>query len=305
MKELLIYQLQTMYRDDMKIRGYEFGQGNHTACIVGAMRGNEIQQIYSCGLLVKELTALEKHIKKNHSILVIPCVNNYSVNIGKRFWPIDNTDINRMFPGSSVGETTQRIAAGLFDAIKDYDYGIQFTSFYISRDFYPHVRVLKTGYEDIDIAGLFGLPYVYLRDARPFDTTTLNYNWQIWNTKAFSVYTNSMEQINEQGANQCVKGILRLLSRLGIINYNSDKGEKSTIIQESDITIVKNNFAGIIKNVCEPGSKVTKGQLIAQVINPCNAQIIEELEAPTDGVIFSAHGNSLANSQALAFEIIR
>lgn len=58
-------------------------------------------------------------------------VNHFSMNIGKRFWPSDNTDINRMFPGYKEGETTQRIADGVFENIKDYSYGIQFASFYI------------------------------------------------------------------------------------------------------------------------------------------------------------------------------
>jgi hypothetical protein len=33
-----------------------------------------------------------------------------------------------MFPGYDAGETTQRIAAGVFEKIKDYEYGIQFAS---------------------------------------------------------------------------------------------------------------------------------------------------------------------------------
>ena len=34
----------------------------------------------------------------------------------------------------------------------------------------------------MDIARQFGLPYVVLRKVRPYDTTTLNYNWKIWET---------------------------------------------------------------------------------------------------------------------------
>ena len=45
------------------------------------------------------------------------------LNIGKRFWPLDNTDINMMFPGYELGKT-QRIAKKSFDAISGYDYGI-------------------------------------------------------------------------------------------------------------------------------------------------------------------------------------
>ena len=37
------------------------------------------------------------------TLMVIPCCNPYSVNVKKRFWSIDNTDINRMFPGYDKG----------------------------------------------------------------------------------------------------------------------------------------------------------------------------------------------------------
>lgn len=50
----------------------------------------------------------------------MPCVNYYSMNIGKRFWSMDNTDINRMFLGYDLGETTQRIADGVFKQLQGY-----------------------------------------------------------------------------------------------------------------------------------------------------------------------------------------
>lgn len=53
------------------------------------------------------------------------------MNIHKRFWPVGNTDVNRMFPGYDKGETTQRIAAGIFEAVSSYDYSIQLASFYL------------------------------------------------------------------------------------------------------------------------------------------------------------------------------
>ena len=49
-------------------------------------------------------------------------------------------------------------------------------------NFIPHVRMMDCDYSSVDIARQFGLPYVMLRKVRPYDTTTLNYNWQIWET---------------------------------------------------------------------------------------------------------------------------
>lgn len=49
-------------------------------------------------------------------------------------------------------------------------------------NFIPHVRMMNCDYSSVDIARQFGLPYVVLRKVRPYDTTTLKYNWQIWET---------------------------------------------------------------------------------------------------------------------------
>lgn len=117
MKETTLFELSSVYRDNMRVKGYTFGTGEKTVCIVGATRGNEVQQVFICSQLIKIFTQFEKQgkIKGGKSIMVVPTVNSYSMNIQKRFWPTNNTDINRMFPGYNLGETTQRIAGGVLE----------------------------------------------------------------------------------------------------------------------------------------------------------------------------------------------
>ena len=191
MKKEIIYSMKGPFRDEMRVTGFKFGKGEKSACIVGAIRGNEIQQLYVCSQLIKVLKELENKgaINSDNEILVIPSVNSYSMNIGRRFWPGDESDINRMFPGDVNGEATERIAAGIFEKTQGYSYGIQFASFYRPGDFVPHIRMMETGYQSPSLANLFGMPYVVIRKPKPYDTTTLNYNWQLWKTNAFSVYT--------------------------------------------------------------------------------------------------------------------
>lgn len=83
MRKEKIYSLSSLYRENMDIYGYRFGKGEKAACIVGAMRGNEIQQMYIGALLVKSLKELEERgsIVNGNEILVIPHVNDYSINI--------------------------------------------------------------------------------------------------------------------------------------------------------------------------------------------------------------------------------
>ena len=190
----------------------------------GAIRYNALRSKLdgiSNTVLASALRELEHNgcINNNKGIMVIPCVNYYGMNIGKRFWPVDNTDINRKFPGMDYGDTTERIAAGVLSAIRDYSYGIQFASFYMTGEFVPHVRMMETGYQNASLANLFGMPYVVVRKPRPIDTKTLNYNWQNEMTAAFSVYTNKNDEIDETSARQAVASVLRFLMRMGIIKY--------------------------------------------------------------------------------------
>lgn len=307
MKKEILYSLTSPYRETLQISGYHFGHGEKAACIVGSIRGNEVQQLYVCSQLIRKLTELEASgsIVPGNEILVVPSVNHHAMNIGKRFWPVDNTDINRMFPGYDRGETTQRIAAGLFNQVKDYSYGVQFASFYMPGDFVPHVRMMETGSQNASLGSLFGLPYVVIRKPRPIDTTTLNYNWQIWETNAFSVYTNETDMIDEKSAKQAVSAVLRFLTRMGILRYHNHSGYISTVFGEEELVQVKSNAGGIYRRLKNPGEEVYMGEPLAEIVDPYEGGVISRILAPTEGIIFFAHKKPLVTECEVLYKIIR
>ena len=53
MRKEILYELQSPYRDSLKVHGFYFGQGEKAACVVGALRGNEVQQMYVCARLIE------------------------------------------------------------------------------------------------------------------------------------------------------------------------------------------------------------------------------------------------------------
>ena len=55
MKKIELYRLKGLYREDFVVEGYRFGGEENSACIVGALRGNEMQQLYICSQLIKVL----------------------------------------------------------------------------------------------------------------------------------------------------------------------------------------------------------------------------------------------------------
>ncbi len=307
MKQDIIFSLSGAYRDDFRVTGYRFGKGESACCIIGSLRGNEIQQLYMCGRLVNILEELEKkgNIAADREIMVIPSLNSYSTNISKRFWCLDNTDINRMFPGDPDGETTERVAAGVFEEIKKYKYGVQFASFYIEGRFIPHVRMMKTQKENTSLANLFGLPYVVLRTPTPMDKSTLNYNWQMSGTSAFSVYTNATESIDEDSAELGISAVLRFLFRMGLVKYSLHGGYIGAIVDEDDMITVKSKAAGIYRGLKKAGDEVTRGEVLAHIIDPYKGNIISTVEAPADGMIFFNHESSLVMENSILYKMIK
>lgn len=302
-----LYTMEGIYRQQFTITGFRFGYGERSACIVGSLRGNEYQQTYICSLLIRELKKLEEQhqIAAGKEILVIPCLNQYATNIDRRFWPLDDSDINRRFPGFLHGDTTQQIAAEIMEIIKGYSYGIHLTSFYMPGKFVPHVRMMETGFQNPSLANLFGLPYVVIRKPKPMDTTTLNYNWQMGGTSAFSVYTNCTDYIDDVSARQAVASILRFLTRMGIIKYNNHSGYIAEVVNEDDLTSMKADSAGFYRRCVEPNDPVYRGTVIGEIIDPYEGEVVSRVVSQTEGLVFFVHTEPTVNEGAVVCKIIR
>ena len=64
MRKTTVYTMGSPYREKLTVSGYSFGHGRKAACIVGSIRGNEVQQLYVCSQIIRKLGELEA----SHSI---------------------------------------------------------------------------------------------------------------------------------------------------------------------------------------------------------------------------------------------
>lgn len=103
--------------------------------------------------------------------------------------------------------------------------------------------MMHTGFEDVEMAKTFGLPYCIVRKPRPFDTTTLNYNWQIWNCKAFSIYTTSTDYLDPGSAQHAVDSVITMLSRQGVLSEAAARPEmlcgEPRVVSDDDLLTIR------------------------------------------------------------------
>ena len=89
MREEVLFTIDAPYRPALKVRAWQFGDPDgKSLAVVGALRGNEIQQMYIAGQFIRRLQAAEAagQLAGGCGVLVIPCANQFSMNVGRRFW---------------------------------------------------------------------------------------------------------------------------------------------------------------------------------------------------------------------------
>ena len=172
-------------------------------------------------------------------------------------------------------------------------------------NFVPHVRLMEEGYSKTDIASQFGMPYIVVRKVRPYDTTTLNYNWQVWNTQAFSLYTTATEQIDPNGAGQAVLSILNFCASQGIVRYQGPSPVQSKVVIDTDLVSVRTSESGIFEPLVKTGEHVTIGQPLANIIHPYESELLETLYAPVEGKVFFIHNEPLTYANTAVIKLVQ
>lgn len=321
MIEDVIFSLEMPYRDPLEIRAFSFGTTSsgrtltrsvsmasmqRSLFLVAGLRGDEIQQTLVLSLMVERLRKMEKDrlLVPGHLTTVVSCANPASMGIGRRFWPGDRTDINRMFPGSRDGETTERIAAALLEASDGYHYGVHLSSFYLEGDFLPHVRVMHGPGNDRNHGADFGLPLVTHYQPGSFDTATLHYNWRHRGTEAYSFYTEQTLVANEEAAQEAVRSLVRFMTARGLAKADFFGGHRCVELEERLLVPVTVPVGGVFCPQVEVGALVEKGRSLAYVRDLLRGSTIAKVPTPLDGVVFYRARTPLVNERTMAFQIV-
>lgn len=308
MTKVEILRIESLSREPLVVEGFLFKGKSKKApkvAIVGSMEGEGILPLYCASKLVDFFNTKIDKKKIKGDVLIIPSLNHYAFNTGKRFWPLDNTDINMMFPGYAEGETTQRIAKKLFDVLQGYDYGIILERRIDPVNCVPYIKLYESGMEDIEGSKKFGLKFVHHRKMKSIDSVTLQYNWQLWETKAYSIMCPTMNHVDKTMSSQINQAILRFMNKSNIIDFSIFNAYESNVIKTDEIHVIKSKKSGIFIPKAFPGSYVTKGQVVGEIIDSLQGNIIHEFQSPYDGMITCHYNHSLIYQNAVAFRIAK
>lgn len=130
------------------------------------------------------------------------------------------------------------------------------------------------------------------------------YNWLIWETHAFSLYTTTTVSIDKESAAMAVHSILTFLFKEGIVVYHGHEGYISHVVQDTDMVSVRTGVSGIFESAVHVGEEILKGQILARILDPYGGEVKELLKSPVDGMVFFAHNEPLTYADTAVFKLI-
>ncbi len=261
------------------------------AALVAGLHGDEINGIFILSRLADFLNGVEAgkypELRLVRRVLIIPAVNVLGVNLRTRTWPFDKSDINRMFPGSTTGETTQRIAYAVLEATKRADYRIDIHTASADFEEIPQVRLHGPSAADRETALLFGLPAVMERSLSPVFTTTMLHSWRVWPGQSFVLRVGQAGLVQLDHCQRVFRSLVAFLGRVGILEGVDIAAEDEEVccFNKASAYRVYAEKAGTFVSDRQVGRWVGSGQELGYIYDSFSGNVIEKVISPIAGLL--------------------
>jgi len=287
-----LLRMSTPLRADFEIPYHDVGDPSRPPrlALVAGLHGNEVNGVFVLARLASFLHRIAESrtpgLELRDRILVVPAVNVLGVNTGDRRWPFDDTDINRMFPGYSGGETTQRIAAAVMNLTSQAYYRVDIHASNVDFEELPQVRLYAATAAERASAILFGLPAVVERPLNAIVSSTLAHAWRACEGENFVIQAGIAGMLQPQHCERLFRSLVSFLHRTGIVSgtHLSEDEDVHYFGTDQSFPLISET-AGLFVSRLEVGRWVRGGDVIGQIFDGFEGELRAEVHAPLSGLL--------------------
>lgn len=280
-------------REGFDIPCHDIGpKTSHPAvALVAGLHGDEINGVFILSRLADFLNSVEAgkypELQLVRRVLVIPAVNVLGLNQRSRTWPFDKSDINRMFPGSTIGETTQRIAYAVLEATKRAEFRIDIHTAGTDFEELPQVRLYGASDAEHETARMFGLQAVMERSLSPVFTTTMMSSWKVWPGQNFLLRVGQGGTVQLGHCQRVFRALVSFLGRVGVLAgvQLAAEDEETAFFNNSSAFRVFAEKAGTFVSDQQVGRWVGSGQELGYIYDSFAGNVIEKVVSPVAGLL--------------------
>jgi predicted deacylase len=221
------------------------------------------------------------------TLLLVPVVNGYGFLNRARYLP-DRRDLNRCFPGSEHGSMAARLAdVFLKEIVARSDYGLDIHSAAIHRSNLPQIRISAGDPVTRELAEAFGAPAILESSLRE---GSLRQAAADLGVPVLLFEGGEGLRFDETAIRACLAGILRLLSKVGIVSGGRIARVAARSLFSNRSHWMRAPESGLLRLTKTLGDNVVAGDTVGYV---------SDLFGETDVPIMSKHGGIVVGRATL------
>lgn len=237
-------------------------------------------------------------------IIAVPIANRAAFNAKDRVAPIDNQDLNRLFPGDDEGSYSDRLAHTIYKYTSDHaDYFIDLhsgrTETYIEGySIFPSVGGEVERYSR-ELCAAANLPY-----AIRFEPGELNgllfSELASEGIPAVIIETGGEGRLHQRHISKATQAIKNIAFETGVLSGNQER--EVDVSYHEGMTFVKAPVGGYFELEVDGNQNVSEGETLARITG-FKGNLEHEVKSPIDGVVVSLRTYGVARPGDQLFEL--
>lgn len=303
-----VTSLEMPVDEEFRIAKNHFTNGKgKRICIVTGTHGDELEGQYVCYLIAK-MVKENMHLLQG-TIDIYPALNPLGIDSMQRGVPAFDLDMNRIFPGNSRGSMIEKVAHDIYTDLSGADMVIDIHASNIFLREMPQVRISEQTAELlVPYAKLMGIDFIWIHQAATVLESTLAHSLNSTGTPCLVAEMGVGGRISHAMCHQLVDGIQNMMFHMGIWQEEPDKSRlKESIVSQGENTVAFLNAttSGVFITELHNDVTVKKGQTVGQIISPLTGDVLCDVKAPCNGLLFTLRAYPMVYEGSLLGRIHR
>lgn len=266
--------------------------------IVTGTHGDELDGQYICYEIIKKIHMYPEKLKG--IVDIYPDVNPLGIDMGSRGIPMFDLDMNRVFPGDNNGAVAEYTAAGLIDDIIGSDFCLDIHSSNIFLKEMPQLRMTEENKDKLlPYAKKLNADFIWIYSSKTVLDATLAYRLNNMGVPTLVAEMGVGHRINNEYCQQLIEGIFNLMTELEVWDDAPVNVRNSIVSTEGQVSFISAAGSGIFVSSINSMGTIGMGTHIGDIIEPITGKVIQRIESPTDGIIFSLREHPVVYKGAL------
>lgn len=266
--------------------------------IVTGTHGDELDGQYICYEIIKKIQMYPEKLKG--IVDIYPDVNPLGIDMGSRGIPMFDLDMNRVFPGDNNGAVAEYTAAGLIDDIIGSDFCLDIHSSNIFLKEMPQLRMTEENKDKLlPYAKKLNADFIWIYSSKTVLDATLAYSLNNMGVPTLVAEMGVGHRINNEYCQQLIEGIFNLMTELEVWDDAPVNVRNSIVSTEGQVSFISAAGSGIFVSSINSMGTIGMGTHIGDIIEPITGKVIQQIESPTDGIIFSLREHPVVYKGAL------